>query len=503
VALATEGARGAVQTLASQVVIFVARFAGLVILARLLSPEVFGRVAIATAIVTLATMVVQFGLPMAIVQAPHLSQAARSSLFWVNTVVGLVVALALVGLSGPIALVYGDPMLQSLLTWFALVPFIMGVQMQSRMHLIGALKFGGISLAEAATHVLAVALSVVIALLGHPYLAAGVQMMAQPLFQGIAVMVIARWLPGRTGAWATEVREVVVIGLRLFGGNFLRAANRWTTTPVLGLYLPAAQVGSFDRAMRLAVLPVSMTVTQLQRVAVPVLARLRDSPAQLERFMLRAQTLNTYGTAAGLAVVAALGEPLTRVVLGDAWDEAGTALRVLAVGTVFQALALGLQWLFIGAGKTSTQLKLAAVSQPLIAVATLAGIPWGIVGVSVGYSIAWAVWWPIYVVVAVRSVGIDGYRLLWGPLRALMQFAVPVGLGAFLATLLGASDLVTLIIGVAGACLMAAASFLIFTAVRSDLRKAWSLVREVVSSRNRGRQATALDATDESDSSTT
>src|SRR5690606_34274538 len=76
----------------------VLNFGTSVLLARLLLPSDFGRVAMVTVLTGFVALFADFGLGAALVQQPGLTDVHKSSAFWLNVAVGLVLAgLAILG----------------------------------------------------------------------------------------------------------------------------------------------------------------------------------------------------------------------------------------------------------------------------------------------------------------------------------------------------------------------------------------------------------------------
>src|SRR5699024_12233190 len=101
--LAQTAARGASFTLAAQAIRMVLQLLSVAIVARLLSPHDYGLLAIALVIVGFGEIFRDFGLTSATVQAPELSSAQRDNLFWVNTLIGISLALLMYVAAGPVA----------------------------------------------------------------------------------------------------------------------------------------------------------------------------------------------------------------------------------------------------------------------------------------------------------------------------------------------------------------------------------------------------------------
>lgn len=430
--LAKSGARGSIVTVAGQGLSVIFRLVGLVLLARLLEPSLFGLAAIAVSISTFASAIIFLGLPMATAQAPKLSNAAQSTLFWINTILGLVLCISIVLSSDVLADVYGDADLSFILQWIALVPLISGMQSQFRLRLVRQLRFGILSIADVVAQVLSTVVSISLAYLGFGLWAIVSQGLSVAIVQLVIVGLAARWIPKKIGDWRSQVRGILIVGFRIFGINVLRDGSRSALVPIMGLHLSALTLGNFDRAQQIAVVPVSLTVDQLQRVVVPVLARLEGDPHSISSFYRAGQLCVVYLTGTLYAILAAVSPVLVEVLLGAEWSEAGFVLQALSVGAAVRALAQSTQWVFIGAGKTSASLKLNALLQPAILVVSLCGLPWGVIGVAWANSFAWIAAWPISCLVMCQAVALPFKPIIADATRGLLLLVVPVGVYGWL-----------------------------------------------------------------------
>ena len=468
--LAVAGARGGAANLAAQMISVLARALSIVILARLLTPDIFGLVAIVYGITSFASAIVLFGLPIAALQSDNLTRRAHSSLFFSNVTLGVLIAGALYLAAGPIGDIYGDPRLVSITHWLALVPLASGLFAQSNTILLRRLRFTTVSMVEVTAFLGGTGLAIAGALLGLTWEAVVLQNVAPVVIQAVLIIALARWVPGIPGAWQ-EVRQLVVIGANVFGTNVLSSVGRYLLVPIMGLSVASAPLGAFDRAQQLAVVPINATVNRMQRVAVPILTRVRAEPKRLLAYMHRAQLVVSYLTAPAFLVLAAIGTPFLVLLLGEDWLTAGQVIEILAVGSVFRALAQTVQWLFFGAGATRAGLLFNLWSQPAILVISLAGLPWGVVGVAVGNTIAWTLYWPIASVAASRAIGLPRGALIGDPLRCILQFALPIGLAAAAARwLVPGSDLLRVVLGIAAGAAVAMLLAFVVPSVRADLR---------------------------------
>src|SRR3954452_21122048 len=103
--------RGGVARLSSQLINFAFRLGSLMLLARLLVPQDFGLVGMVTAFTGVLSLFRDFGLSAASVQRVNVTAEQVSNLFWINVLVGGILALIACALAPMIARFYREPRL--------------------------------------------------------------------------------------------------------------------------------------------------------------------------------------------------------------------------------------------------------------------------------------------------------------------------------------------------------------------------------------------------------
>lgn len=459
-----------------RIVIVAVNLVTLVVLARLITPEVFGIVAVAMAIATFMSGVVNFGLPTAVAQADAVSPRAHSALFLVNAGIGLILGAALFLLSTPLATLYDQPELLQVIAWISLVPLFEGLAAQFRARLMREFRFGSMSLLETVSQIVASALSIVLALRGEPFLAVVALSVTSQAIQLVGLVALARWVPGTPGAWRSEVSPLLRVGASVFGLNLNRNLSRTLVIPVIGLWLPPAAVGAYDRANQITSSPVRNLVDILQRVAVPILARMRDTPNRAIEATREFHIAVVYGVALPLVILAAVAEPLVDVLFGPGWQVAGLCLTPLAIGAAFRAMAQPLQWHLVGASRSGVAFRLSLFTQPAVVALSLAGIPWGVVGVAVGNALGWVLNWALVTYVALR----ESQRPLetaQDAARVAGLVAMPAAAVALIITLTLATSWGSLVLAIAGAAATVVVAILTVPWLAQDRRRVTRLIQ--------------------------
>lgn len=477
--LGRSASRGAVVTVAAQAVRLLVQLAGIVVLARLLAPEDYGLVAVVGVVVTFGELVRDLGLGPAAVQARVLTRGQRDNLFWLNTALGAGLAALLCAAAPLLAAAFGDPRITGIAAALSGVFLVNGLATQYRSMHLRSLRFGTLAGCEIGGQVAGVALGIALAAGGAgPWSLVG-QQLGQVLVTQVLLVATGGWLPGWVDRTA-PVRPFLGFGLPLLGAQVLNSLASNTDTLVIGARFGPAPLGVYNRAFQLVMMPLLQVQAPSTRVALPVLARLRDDRARFAEFLLLGQValLTIVGTA--FAVLFAQAPAAVAVALGPGWTEAVPLFRILLVAGFCQAATYAVNWVFLASGRTRSQLRYALATRPALAAVVVAGSAWGVQGVAVAYAAGLALCWPVALLWIRRATDAPVGAMLGNGLR-VGALAVAVGAGAWAAGLPVAAGPagVQLLAGAVGGVAALTAVGLLWPAVRRDLRAVAGLRRHL------------------------
>ena len=432
--LGRQAARGAVLTISAQLVKILLQVAGVVVLARLLTPGDYGLVAMVTAIVGVAEIFRDFGLSAAAVQAKHLSRAQRDNLFWINTAAGAVLT-ALVFLGAPlIAMFYGHPELIPLTHVIAFVFLANGMTTQYRADLNRRLKFSRIAVIDIAAPLIALVVAIIAALSGLGYWSLVIQQLVMAAILLVGAAGFAGWLPGRPRR-REAMGNLMTFGWHLVGSQFLGYLANNVDSLTIGSRFGATSLGLYNRAFQLLMTPLGQLRAPTTTVALPVLARLRNDLEGSNRYIQRGQLALGLTMVTGLGFIVGAAEPVTSIFLGAQWLSVEPILRLLAIAGMFQTLAYVGYWVYLSHGLTKQLLQYTVITVTIKVTCILVGSHWGLIGVAWGYAIAPAVAWPRSFWWLSRSSTLSVKGLFIGAGRVLLITAV-IALGSYGACIL-------------------------------------------------------------------
>jgi len=359
-----------------------------VVLARLLTPQDFGLIAMVTAITGFVMMFKDMGLSMATVQKAEINHDQISTLFWINVTLSIGVMLVTAALAPAIAWFYGEPRL----TWITLAlagAFIFGgLTIQHQALLRRNMRFGTLALIGIIGQLAGIVAAIIAAFYGAGYWALVLMQLATAITGAIAVWVACGWRPGlpvrRSG-----VRAMLAFGGNLTGFNFMNYFARNADNLLIGKFWGPGQLGIYSKAYGLLMLPIRQITGPIAAVAIPTLSRLQNDPERYRRYYYRAISTIAFITMPLVATLAALSTEVITIVLGSQWTSAGPIFKVFAFAAVFQPVGSTVGWVYVSLGQTKRMLYWGLLAVPIIVLSFVVGLPWGALGVTTSYTICY------------------------------------------------------------------------------------------------------------------
>lgn len=370
-------ARGGLITAAVQGVRVVLMIASQVLLARFLTPAEFGLVAMVAPVIGFVQVMADLGITQALIAAPKLTVRQINSFFWANAAMSVVLA-ALAAASAPlIGLFYGEPRLVPVVLACAGLILVSGVGLVHAALINRQLRFVTI----AAIDVTALLLSVVA---GVAAAAAGLGYWSLVLSQGVfgvvsttLVLTVSSWRLHRPG-WDPSALALVRFGGAVTAANLVNYVNVSLDKVIVGRRLGVTDLGLYDRAWKLAVQPIAQIQSPFNRIALPTLARLLDTPdAYRNAFLRMLQVMMALSTPA-MVTAALLSEELVVLALGQRWAVIAPLVTWMSFSGVAMPIVLSTFWLLITQSRVGEQIRLSAATAGMNMTAYVVGVQFGL-----------------------------------------------------------------------------------------------------------------------------
>ena len=342
-------------------------FVNTLILARLLTPEDYGLMAIVMVIVGFIGFFNEIGLGAAIKHRAEISKQELNGAFCLAVLISSALYGALYLASPWLAGYFGYTELAGMLAVVSLTFIIGALSTVPDALLAREMRFKAYAGIEFAMILLQCVVTLVLAWLGFKAWSLVWGFIAAQSFRSICLFLCSNWLPTRLG----DMRAAM--GLMKFGAAVTYSRITWylynsAKTPIITKVLGASAMGVYSMASTLATLPTQYITSLVIQTSVPLFARMQKEPERLDNALRRLTSgiaLLSFPIFLGMGMTAA---ELVPVVLGNNWLEAVPILQVLCVIGLVKSVDPLITQAFFSIGKpsiTASYTTLCAVTIPL------------------------------------------------------------------------------------------------------------------------------------------
>ena len=381
-------ARGASFMLVARILGTVGAIAATAVMARFVTPEEFGLVAMVVAVLGIARVLEELGLGDAVIQRESIGDDEVTTLAIVNVVAGLVLGVIFAAASPLVAALFDRPELVPFCIALSPMFLLAGLGAQPRAMMRRGFRFGPLAAAQTVATILAAVVGIVAALGGLGAWSIVAQHLAGGTALTIGCWIASGWRPVAPASLARVV-PMLKYGLNLGASQLLNALTRNLDDILIGRFVGASAVGAYGRAFQLMTLPATQLNQPLTSAIVPALSRLQGDPDGY-RSLYRSCVEVIASLAFPLAVFTGVAAPaMVLTILGPDWGESIDLLRALSPAGLMVSLNVATGWVYLSLGRTDRQLRWRILGSSAAVIGMIAGLSWGgAIGLAIGLSTA-------------------------------------------------------------------------------------------------------------------
>ena len=355
-------------------------------LARLLAPEAFGLIAMATVVFELAGVLINSGLGQALIRSKEVSDIDLSTVFLTNLALSLLAFSAIFASAPFVASFYSQPELTALIRVMGLVVFINAAKLVQTAVLTRRMDFKSQMKANAVGTGMSGVLAVTAAYSGWGVWSLVVQMLSQAVTSAAVLWWASSWRPN----WAfsrESFSRLFAFGRSLLAEGLLQVAFLNSYILVIGRFFSAELTGLYYFAQKLSNLVSKQLTNAVQQATFPALATLQDDNAALRHKYRQIMQLMMFLIAPIMALLAGLSPALFALLFDERWTAAVPYLQLLCVvGALYPLHALNMNLLNVK-GRPDLILKVGLVKKAVNLTLLFLAIPYGVFGIVVSQVI--------------------------------------------------------------------------------------------------------------------
>lgn len=365
----------------------VVSFVVTILLARLLSPEDFGLVAMVMIFFEFSAVFVESGFSTALIREQTISEADKSTTFIFN----LIASVALYGVlffGAPyIAAFFKQPLLTLIVRIMGISLIVNALSLVQHSVLIQQIDFKTQTIVRSVAVLVSGGVAVFLAFQGWGVWSLVARYALLDLMTTVMFWVLGRWRP--TMQFSREsFRRLFGFGSKILAAAVLDKFFVHIYKLLIGKFFAATTLGFYTQAGTFTNMVINTLFRTVQSVTYPVLAKLQDDREKLKLGYRKMLQLSSFIIVPAMTVLGVLAEPVLVTLVGEKWLPATPMLQLLCLsGVTYHLSTVNLNMLLV-LGRSDLSLKLEVIKKVNIAIAIVVGLQFGIYGLIIGEVVA-------------------------------------------------------------------------------------------------------------------
>lgn len=357
-----------------------------IFLARLLTPSDFGVVAMATIFVSWAEVFSDFGMGQAIIQRKEVTDTQKSTVFYINLIMGVLIAVVFVLIAPWAARFYDNDMVAWVVRVSGLTFIIHALNVVQSSLFKKALNFKVGTIASLLSSSLSGIAGIVLAYLGFGVWSLLAQSVLSATITTLYYWIKSDWRPKRVYNFK-ETKPLFTKGVGFMGQGLISNVFSSLDSMAIGKLFSTASLGLFERGKTLAFMPGNTVLSPISRPLFPLFAKIHDEEDRLKDLYLRTNRMLTWAATFICGYLLLMSYEIIYVLYGEKWVDASEFLCLFAIIVPLNANNVTITSVWKATGNVKILVKITFIER-LFAFCSLAGLFWGIRWYAIAYIVA-------------------------------------------------------------------------------------------------------------------
>lgn len=359
------------------------QFLANVMLARILSPDDFGLIAVIAIFIQISQVFIDSGFSNALIQKKDRTQTDYSTVFLFNLGISCLLYAVLFFCAPLIAAFFKNDTLTALTRVVGLNLLIGALVSVHKTRLSIELRFKIQAFVTLISSLVSAAAAIALGYAGWGVWSLVILTLLNTALQVTLIYVLVHWMPSLTFS-VRAFRHLFSYSSKLLGASMIALLYRNVYSIIIGKKYSITDLGFFNTADNYAMYPSALITTVVTRVAFPIFSRIQDDDERLRRAFSKYIVFASMVMFPIMITLMALAEPLTLLVLKEKWLPFVPLLQILCLDWMTDHICnINLNILYVK-GRSDLALKLEIIKKSIAMGIFFVSLFWGITGVCVG-----------------------------------------------------------------------------------------------------------------------
>ena len=355
-----------------------------IVLARILTPEDYGLIAVVTVITSILNVFIDSGMANALIQKKDADELDFSSVFYFNIIFCLILYICLFLAAPGIAKLYHAEELVAVVRVLGLSLVIAGIKNTQMSYVSRTMQFKRFFFATLGGTVIAAIVGVFMAYMGFGVWALITQQLVNSMIDTLILWFTVRWRPklvfsiGRLGT-------LLSFGWKILASNLLETIYNNIRTLIIGVVYSSKDLGIYNKGKSFPWLVIENINSSINSVLLPVMSSKQDDTKTLKSMTQRSIKMSIYIMAPIMMGLCFVATPLIRLLLTEKWLPCITYMRIFCITYMFYPIHTANLNAVLAKGRSDLFLKLEIIKKVIGVIALILTVPISVK--AIGYSL--------------------------------------------------------------------------------------------------------------------
>tara|TARA_B100000408_G_scaffold138583_1_gene132791 strand:+ start:4371 stop:5840 length:1470 start_codon:yes stop_codon:yes gene_type:complete len=306
--------------------------------ARILTPEDYGLVALAGMVTGIFVLLASSGLAAGLVNRTNVVKEELDTMFWLSLLAGVFFYFSIFITAGSVSDFYDEPELANLIKFQGLFVVIASIKIVPSVCALREFDYKFISLTDMVGGLTVIVITLSMAIMGYEYWSLVVGTVIAELIMTIIYFLKYRYLPLLVLQYA-KVKDVFRFGLTLFSSRGVSYISMYLPVFLISNYSNVQVTGHYKMAHTLAHLPSSKVGSLFQNLIFPTMSRIKENKELSRNTFIQMHTSLLFVTGPMFLGLALLAESIVVLLLTEKWLPIVFPFQVLCVIAILRLSA--------------------------------------------------------------------------------------------------------------------------------------------------------------------
>lgn len=348
-----------------------------IILANILTPSDYGLIGLITVFINVANVFVHSGLGQALVQRKGADDVDFSTVFYYSLGFSIILYLVLFAAAPLVASFYEAPVLTDVIRVLGWVVVIGAINSIQQAYVQKTMQFRRFFYATLSGTLASAVVGIAMAYNGFGIWALVGQQLTNQLVNTVVMWFTLKWRPKLVFSFK-RMKSLFSFGWKLLCSGLIDTVYNNIYSLVIGKFYSSADLGYYNKGKSFPMLIINNINTALNSVLLPVMSEVQDEKDRLKAMTRRSIMTSTFVIFPLMAGLAAVAEPMVKILLTDKWLPAVPFIQFCCFTYAFWPVQTANLQAITALGRSDIFLKLEIIKKILGVTALIISLPFGL-----------------------------------------------------------------------------------------------------------------------------